>query len=108
VAARKHRGAADPDDEAEFREALTSAIPLLIKRIENKEEDEDLRLEAIEVIGKLVNHGERHLETIAAQLIRTTKSNFVKLSRAGFHRSSRGLEMRKRKRIFDLKLLASW
>jgi hypothetical protein len=49
-------GTADPDCEVEFREAIASTIPLLINRL--KDEDGDVQLAVVEVIGKLENHGE--------------------------------------------------
>jgi hypothetical protein len=60
--------------EAQLHDPIRIAIPSLIKLIE----DSLVRWEIVKVIGKLANHGEWQLESIAAQLTGTTKSNFVK------------------------------
>jgi HEAT repeat protein len=57
------RGVADRDYEAEFREGITSAVPLLIKRF--NDEKRQVRREAVKIIGKLGNHGERQLNALA-------------------------------------------
>jgi HEAT repeat protein len=78
VAVRKHCGTAEPHYEVEFRDASAGTIPLLIKGLEDK--DKNVRLEAVEVIGKSVNYGEWELDGITAQLTRIIKSSFVKPS----------------------------
>jgi HEAT repeat protein len=67
----KHCSIADSGSEAEFREAVASTIPLVIERLED--EDWGVRLKTVEVIGKLANHGEQQLTSIAAQLTTSTK-----------------------------------
>jgi hypothetical protein len=63
VVVRKHCGIADPDYKVEFRGAIASMIPSLI-RLEN--EDEDVRWRTVELISNLAYHGEWQLESIAA------------------------------------------
>jgi len=53
---RKHCGTTNPDYEAESHEAITSMIPLLIARLEDK--DRYVRSATTKRIGKLANHGE--------------------------------------------------
>jgi hypothetical protein len=43
-------------------------IPLLFQPLED--EEDEVRLEAVKVIGTLANHGEQQLDIIVAQLIR--------------------------------------
>jgi hypothetical protein len=52
----KHCGTADQGYEAEFREAIARMVPSFIQLLED--EDECVRLEVLEVIGELANHGE--------------------------------------------------
>jgi hypothetical protein len=51
-------------------------IPSFIKLLEDK--FWAVRLQSLDCIGKLANHGERQLERIEIQLNRTTKPSFVK------------------------------
>jgi hypothetical protein len=44
------------DHVGEFREAIASTMPLLIKQLED--EDKVIRSKCLEVIGELANHGE--------------------------------------------------
>jgi hypothetical protein len=62
--------------EVEFREAMTSSIPLLIKKVEHK--TRSVRLAMAELIGKLVNHGEWQLGSIMPQLTQILKPSFVR------------------------------
>jgi hypothetical protein len=64
VVIERHCSIVDPGYEAEFREAIASRILLIMKRLED--EDEGVRWGVVEVIGKLANHGERGLKSIAA------------------------------------------
>jgi hypothetical protein len=48
----------------EFREAITSTILLLAKKLEHK--NQSVRSKVVEVIGKLANYGEWWLKSIAA------------------------------------------
>jgi hypothetical protein len=75
---RTHCGAVNPDYEVNFREAIARAIPSLTKRLEDDEED--VRLAIVKIIGKLADHGEWQVESTAVQLTRITKSSFVKPS----------------------------
>ena len=61
---RKYRDTTDVDCEVEFREAIAGTIPLLIKRLEDKHED--VRLEIVDLIGDLANHGKWQLESTVA------------------------------------------
>jgi hypothetical protein len=92
VAVRKHCGIADPDYEVEFHGAIASMIPSLIRRLEDK--GKYVRRETVKLIGKLANHGEWQLESIAASLIQTAKSSFVEPSRAWFRPLLDGLRTR--------------
>jgi len=58
-----------------------------------------VRLKSVDVIGKLVDHGEWQLDNVAAQLTRITKSNFGKPSQAYFHCLLN--DWRTRRRTFD-------
>jgi hypothetical protein len=62
--------------EAEFREAITSSIPLLITKLGHK--DISVRSAVAELVGKLVNYSEQRLVSITAKLTRILKSSFVK------------------------------
>jgi hypothetical protein len=52
-----HYGTADQDYKVGYREAIASAIPSLIQLLQD--EKESVRWNAVEVIAKLANHGER-------------------------------------------------
>jgi hypothetical protein len=73
---KKRCDTADPDYEAEFRQAITSTIPLFINLLQAKAPD--VRFQSVYVIGELANHGERQLKSVVAQLTRIPKSSFVK------------------------------
>jgi len=53
---RNHYSTTEPDHKVEFRKAIISTIPLLLKRIED--EEKDVRLAILETIGELADHGE--------------------------------------------------
>ena len=66
MAVRKHCGIADPDYEVEFHKTIASMIPLLIKRLEDK--NYHVRLAATKQIGKLANYGGWQLEALGHDL----------------------------------------
>jgi HEAT repeat protein len=57
VAVQSSYGTTDLDHKAEFREAIASMVPSLIKQLQD--EDKDVRSKTVELIGELANHGER-------------------------------------------------
>jgi HEAT repeat protein len=84
----------DTDYEVEYHAAVMKMTPLLIKLLEDNAND--VRCETVSLIGKLTDHGEWQLESIAASLIQTTKSSFVKPSQQQFHHSLNYLKTRAR------------
>ena len=63
MAVRKHCSTADPDYKVEFREPITSIIPSLMIMLGN--EEKSIRVRAVELIGRLANHGEQQSYVIA-------------------------------------------
>jgi len=61
VAVKKHYATIDLEYAVEFREAIAGMIPMLIKRLED--EGKDIRLEIVEVLGELANHGKSQLNS---------------------------------------------
>jgi hypothetical protein len=58
----KRCGTADADYEAVFHEAVADVIPSFIELLEDN--SRDVRLQSMDAIGKLANHGERQLEAL--------------------------------------------
>jgi hypothetical protein len=66
---------ANADYEVRFHDAIITAIPLLFQRLTDV--DEDVRLETVELIGKLANDGESQSDTTVPWLMQIIKSGFM-------------------------------
>jgi hypothetical protein len=81
---------ANSDRKAEFRGAIATTIPSLIKLLEDG--DYHVRLYTIRVFGKLANYGEPQFDTIVAQLTRIVKPSLTRPSQPQFQRSLNSLK----------------